>query len=44
LFQPAALAGGLATARMVGGLLSTLIVIDVEAVFPARSKAVPLIT
>jgi hypothetical protein len=44
LFQPKLFAGGTALAAMVGGVLSRLMLIDVEAEFPARSVAVPLIT
>jgi hypothetical protein len=44
LFQPAPFGGGTAEAVIEGGVFSILSVIDVEAVFPARSTAVPLIT
>lgn len=44
LFHPAAFAWGEATAAIVGGVLSIFTVTDVDAVFPARSTAVPLIT
>src|SRR5215469_17996596 len=42
LFQPAAFAGGRAVAVMVGGVSSKLRVSDEDAVFPARSAAVPV--
>src|SRR5689334_18058361 len=44
LFHPKVLAGGTATAEMPGAVLSILRVTEAEAVFPARSAAVPLIT
>src|SRR5437016_5873400 len=44
LFQPAALAGGIAVAEIPGGVLSILSATLVLAVFPALSTACPLMT
>jgi len=44
LFQLNAFGGGTATAEMIGAVLSILRVTEADAVFPARSAAVPLMT
>src|SRR5436309_5637665 len=44
LFHPKALARGVGLAEIVGTVLSRLMVTNAEAVFPARSVAVPLMT